>query len=86
MDDDIAGGDFKGDQDGFENEEIPSGSETKGFVDVAAGESDKGGGNGEVGDHFGEAEGYGEDDCAPFFSSLVFTVWSFGEEQEDTKK
>lgn len=67
MDDDIAGGDFKGDQDGFENEEIPSGSETKGFVDVAAGESDKGGRDGEVGNHFGEAEGYGEDDCAPFF-------------------
>lgn len=68
MDDDIAGGDFKGNQDGFENEEIPSGGETKGFVDVAAGESDKGRGDGEVGDHFGEAEGYGEDDCAPFFS------------------
>lgn len=65
VDDDIAGGDFEGHHGGLENEEVPSGGEPEGFVDVAAGEANEGGRDGEVGHHLCHAQRYGEDEGAP---------------------
>jgi hypothetical protein len=38
-------------EDGFEDEEIPASSESKGLVDITSGETNKWTGDREVGDH-----------------------------------
>lgn len=42
LDDDVAGDDFERDQGGFEDEEVVASRDTESFVDVTAGETNKG--------------------------------------------
>lgn len=55
MDDQVAGDDFKGDQEGFEHEEVVPGRDAEGFVDIPSSEADEGTGDGKICDHFGHA-------------------------------
>lgn len=62
---DTTGCDFKGHESSFEYEEIPTRSETKGFVDIATGEADKGRGDREIRNHFSHAQRHSENNGTP---------------------
>ncbi|KAK5635686.1 hypothetical protein RRF57_011398 [Xylaria bambusicola] len=65
VNDDVTGRHLKGHERSLEDEEVPPCGEPKGLVDVAPRESDEGRGDGQVGHHFRQTEGHGEDDGAP---------------------
>ena len=80
MDDDVAGGDFKGHHGGLEDEEVPTCSEAKGLVDVPTREPDEGRRDGQIRHHLGHAHGDGQDEGAPDGEGQEQAGWSAVEE------